>query len=159
MAARVKQKPRELWYQPGRGGGRAAEKVVPVPPKLRRHVLERDGYQCQRCGRSVRTQVQQYSLQHRRPGGMGGSKFKHFAANLVLVCGSGTTRCHGAIEADRVVAHDEGWLVPQGQDPALIRVLRWSATEDPEWWLLTEAGWQPAPSSAIPADSRIEASA
>lgn len=31
--------------------------------------------------------------------------------NLVLLCGSGVTGCHGEIESNRARAREEGWLV------------------------------------------------
>lgn len=44
---------------------------------------------------------------------MGGSKaaWVNLAANLLLLCGSGTTGCHGWVEGHRADSIDLGWLV------------------------------------------------
>ena len=42
---------------------------------------------------------------------MGGDRHANTGANLVLMCGTGTTGCHGWAESNRAQAHDEGWLV------------------------------------------------
>jgi len=43
--------------------------------------------------------------------------------NLLLVCGTGTTGCHGVIESNRMWAYLNGFLLTDGQDPALVPVL------------------------------------
>jgi hypothetical protein len=44
--------------------------------------------------------------------------------NLILLCGSGTTGCHGYIESHRVFGRASGWLVPlNGKDlPTSVRI-------------------------------------
>ena len=44
---------------------------------------------------------------------MGGTKelWVNQPANLVCLCGTGTTGCHGWVEANRADARDLGWLV------------------------------------------------
>jgi len=37
-------------------------------------------------------------------------------SNIGLLCGSGTTGCHGWVERNRTAAEAEGWLVPR-RDP------------------------------------------
>lgn len=98
----------------------AAARPVDTGPSvvLRRLVAERAGYCCERCGRFLHdgdawTRV--HSFHHRLPRGRGGG---NTAANLVLVCGSGVTGCHGQIESQRTAAYDTGWLVETGIDPA-----------------------------------------
>lgn len=56
---------------------------------------------------------------------MGGSSAldTNSPANLLLLCGTGTTGCHGWIESNRTKALERGWLVLQGQDPATVRVI------------------------------------
>lgn len=65
-----------------------------------------------------------YSVHHRRPRGMGGSRDPVAAspANLVLLCGTGTTGCHGRVERSRDWYRDVGLLVPQGTDPATVPI-------------------------------------
>lgn len=86
-----------------------------VPARLRNAVLRRDDNSCQRCGLSL--YGRDYSLQHRDPRGMGGSRSKHTMANLVALCGTATTGCHGDVESFREDARRDGWLVPDGVDP------------------------------------------
>lgn len=94
--------------------------------KTRRLVFERASYRCERCGRGDG----RFAIHHRRPRGMGGSKSPttNSLSNLLLLCGSGTTGCHGLTESRRAEAIDLGYLVPQSQDPATVPVLlrgRW----------------------------------
>jgi len=150
MATRVRPKPPESQYQ--RGTPRPASLAgQPVSPKLRREVLDRDGYECQRCGRSVRLLLR-YSLHHRRPRAAGGSKHANFAANLITLCGSATSGggCHAWVETEaRTVAMAQGFLVRQGHDPRSFAVLRFAVTDHPSWQVLTDDGWQPATAPAV----------
>jgi hypothetical protein len=80
---------------------------------------QRAGGVCERCGHVLRgPRGLAWSVHHRRPRGMGGSHRAHTtcACNLVLVCGSGVTGCHGWIESHRKAAKVHGWLVSQYQD-------------------------------------------
>ena len=43
-------------------------------------------------------------------------------ANLVLLCGSGTTSCHGTVERRRGEAFDRGVLVRQNADPSQVAI-------------------------------------
>jgi hypothetical protein len=43
-------------------------------------------------------------------------------ANLILLCGSGTTGCHGAVEANRTLAVENGLLLPAGAVPEEVPV-------------------------------------
>jgi len=88
--------------------------------KVREKVIYRDRESCRRCGRWA----DGGSIHHRRPRGMGGTSdpVVNLPANLVLLCGSGTTGCHGWVEANRVQAREDGWLVPMGVDPADVPV-------------------------------------
>lgn len=81
---------------------------------------KRDGRHCRRCGIAI---TGFGSLHHRLPRGMGGSKSPtgkaraDRASNLVLLCGSGTTGCHGWVERHRRQAYETGWLVHRDDDP------------------------------------------
>ena len=77
-------------------------------------VLERDNYSCRRCG--VHMSVRGYSIHHR--------KGRHCTesdslANLVTLCGSGTTGCHLWAHANPADAYATGWLVRRltAEDP------------------------------------------
>jgi hypothetical protein len=70
----------------------------------------RDNGSCARCG--VRLSGF-YSLHHRKPRGMGGTKDPRSddPRNLIHLCGSGTTGCHGLIESNRHQGYETGWLL------------------------------------------------
>jgi len=107
-----------------------------IPDTLRDDVLDRDERTCQRCGLGL--EGQRYSLHHRRRRQVGG----HSMANLVSLCGSGTTGCHGEVESYRTIAIGEGWLVPEGVKPEQWPVRRW--TPDGLRWMQPGDGWVPA---------------
>jgi hypothetical protein len=79
--------------------------------EVRRLVYERDGGRCVACG--ARTE----QIQHRVARGMGGRRsveadaWVNSPASLVLLCGSGTTGCHGWVEAHPAVAVGLGFRV------------------------------------------------
>ncbi|PJM79984.1 HNH endonuclease [Bifidobacterium scaligerum] len=79
--------------------------------QVRRLVLARDGYRCVACGRSVDGVWSGYSIHHRHlrshpfPG-------LHSPSNLITLCGSGTTGCHGEAHQNRVLAQRMGWIIP-----------------------------------------------
>jgi hypothetical protein len=61
------------------------------------------------------------------------------ASNLLGVCGSGTTGCHGYIEAHPSWAQDEGLWLLEGDDPREVSAhIRWAYTRG--WWLLDDEG-------------------
>lgn len=109
------------------GPVKARSESTHIPDPIREAVLERDNHACTRCGVAVRRPY--YSLHHRRPRGMGGSRLLHTMANLVTLCGSGVDGCHGAIERDRPGSRATGWLVPNGAAPEGWPVLRGGS-----WW-------------------------
>lgn len=69
-------------------------------PKLRDIIFDRADNRCERCGAPILRSRGDYSIQHRRNRGMGGSRRQVNPALGVLLCGSATTRCHGYIEAN-----------------------------------------------------------
>ena len=91
-------------------------------PAVRKLVLERDGYACVCCGRSVIGQP--YSLQHRKRRSQGGD---NSASNLVTVLGTGTTACHERIDSRRDPADEaKGYTCRSWQEPAEIPVMVFS---------------------------------
>lgn len=68
------------------------------------------------------------SVHHRKPRGMGGTRRAdvHGLHHLMLLCGSGTTGCHGWVERNRAAARDRGLLVPQAMDATEVPVVLWS---------------------------------
>jgi hypothetical protein len=89
-------------------------------------VMERDRWSCVRCGRSIAAgeRGRDWSIQHRIPRGMGGSRDERLnqPANLLVLCGSGVTLCHGDVESNRTVALAGGYLLHRIQDPAEVPV-------------------------------------
>jgi hypothetical protein len=71
---------------------------------------------------------------------MGGSSsgLTDHPANLVLLCGTGTTGCHGWIERYRRSAYALGWLLKQWRDPLTSPIYRRG-----EWWQPGET-WTPS---------------
>jgi hypothetical protein len=102
-----------------------------IPPKVRRLVLERDGYCCVCCGRSIIGR--RYSLGHRLRASQGG---KPVPSNLLTFLGWGGQQCHGRID-NRADPRDEdnGLTVRMGSDPALIPVTIFTLDGDMTRWL------------------------
>jgi 5-methylcytosine-specific restriction protein A len=95
------------------------------PTKTTRDIVwERAGGRCELCGGSL-AGIQGFSRHHRLPRRMGGSSRPELntPANLLLVCGSGTTGCHGRIESRRAQAYEDGLLLHEGADPAVEPVI------------------------------------
>lgn len=102
-------------------------------------VLERACYCCEVCGSPCADQRgTDWSIHHRRPRKMGGTRWVgiNLPSNCMLVCGSGTTLCHGVIENHRAGAVAAGWLVLSRTDPAQVAVL---ITRD-RWCYLSDQG-------------------
>jgi len=128
--------------QKGQGkGGKPRRKPAKgskgVSKEVRAQVLSRAAYKCERCGIPL-SQGFYYSLHHRTPRGMGGTKAErlNLPSNLVAICGSGTTGCHGFIESNRVMADDEGWLVSRYEESAEIPLFIYGVG----WRYLTDEG-------------------
>lgn len=56
---------------------------------------------------------------------MGGSKAERVdkPSNLVTLCGSGTTGCHGYLESRRFIAERDGWILHAMEDPAHVPIM------------------------------------
>lgn len=100
-------------------------------------VQARSGGACERCGT---TTAMRWSLHHRRPRGMGGTKRSdvHLPSNLILLCGSGTEGCHGWVESNRATSYELGLLVYSQDDPGSIPV----SLRRGRVLLDDEGGWQ-----------------
>jgi hypothetical protein len=102
---------------------------------------------CARCGSYGGGNVH-----HRRPRGRGGShitqeddpeNYANCLSNLLWLCGSGTTGCHGWVESNRTASYEAGWLVRHGNvPPAAVPVTLWDGQEV---LLDAEGGWRLAP--------------
>ena len=82
-----------------------------IPNNMRELVAIRDGHRCARCNVSILNQPS--SVHHRKPRGMGGTKDPRAndPRNLIRLCGTGTTGCHGWVESNRHEARSTGWLI------------------------------------------------
>lgn len=86
----------------------------------RTQVTERDGGLCVRCLRGDPT-----NFDHRKNRSQGGL---WSASNGQLLCGSGTTGCHGWVTVHPHQAIIDGWAVPGWADPAEYPAARWFPT-------------------------------
>lgn len=79
--------------------------------------MERDGPTCRRCGRWVEGQLG--SLHHRKLKGRATPRHDYDRVeNLVVLCGTGTTGCHGWCHAEPKTAHEAGWVCWSWENPA-----------------------------------------
>lgn len=108
--------------------------MTAIPRATRELVLARDAFGCVSCGRHVGGMTD-YSVHHRIPRGMGGSTDErlNLPSNLILLCGSGTTGCHGWVESRRNDARTWGYLLYRLSEPSLVAVytyLGWTMYHD-----------------------------
>lgn len=84
------------------------------PPKsITDKVDDRDGRRCVRCHRSLAVvSGSRHHRMRRRDGG-------HSVAQLVLLCGSGTTGCHGWVHGHVKEARALGLILPALRKPPL----------------------------------------
>lgn len=92
----------------------------------RRIIAERCGGRCERCG------APEYTVHHRRKRSQGGT---WCPSNLLALHGSGTTGCHGWVEANPAAAHALGFWLRAGQSPDTTPVWLWG-----RWVLLQPDG-------------------
>ena len=92
-------------------------------------IVKRDEGRCFRCGVSVHMKMRgiDWSIHHRQPRGMGGTSRRVTVACGVVLCGSGTTGCHGYVESHRHEARERGLLVPLNGTlkPREVAAVRW----------------------------------
>lgn len=155
---RTELKSRGSLKRTGTAKSRKASASTVIPKPVKNAVDARDQRygqpQCQRCGHLI---TGWFSRHHRNPRGMGGSKADpHALVNLVLLCGSATSRggCHWLVESQRKQARIDGWLVPDGIDPAVWPVRRFGHRD---YQLPGDTGWTPA--EQHPLQAAMEAAA
>lgn len=86
-----------------------------IPAKVRSALRRRADDCCEKCGLRYAN-----NAHHRKNLSQGG---EDTLSNLMLLCGSGTTGCHGWITEHPKESYREGWSVRRGDDPASKRVL------------------------------------
>lgn len=80
-------------------------------------VIDREFGRCAVCYNHINatpeTRGVAWSIHHRCPRAAGGTSrvWVNEPANLLLVCGSGTSGCHGWIESNRATARQQGLLI------------------------------------------------
>lgn len=116
-----------------------------TPAVVRIAFYSRECSRCFRCRRDLRWEERGigWSAHHRKPRGAGGTRDAAIGgvANCLILCGSGTTGCHGWVEGHRAEAIEDGLLISRlgvgsGFDPANVRARR----VDGSWWSLTSTG-------------------
>ena len=101
-----------------------AKRFTGASPIVRASVINRGGGTCEICNKSLYSEMY-VSLHHRKPRKMGGSKdvALNESSNLMMICGSGTSGCHGYVESNRELSYENGWLVHSYENPATKPVL------------------------------------
>lgn len=104
--------------------------------------FDRERGRCFRCRRPLRFEDRGmgWSAHHRKPRGNGGTSDPAVGdiSNCLILCGTGTTGCHGWVESNRAKAREQGYLVSAIgiAIPADVRVTR----QDGSRWLMTSSG-------------------
>lgn len=74
----------------------------------------------------------------------------HNVENLVDMCGTGTTGCHGYVHAHPAESYANGWLVRSTTDPADAPIRTYRG-----WMILTpDGGWRKYTKGADDAEGR-----
>ena len=87
-----------------------------VPASTRRLVFQRDGDECVHCGTT-----EGLTLQHRINRGLGGSKLRDGAANLLVLCGLSNQRLESS-SAFADLGRVMGWKLRSWEDPETVPV-------------------------------------
>jgi hypothetical protein len=92
-----------------------------LPQKVRDALRERAEGCCELCG------VPANNAHHRKNRSQGG---RNELSNLLLLCGSGTTGCHGFVTTEPRISKRLGWTVRRISEPADIAVWRFDLREE-----------------------------
>ncbi len=97
-------------------------------------VWARAGGRCEVCAGPLAGALG-FSIHHRLPRRMGGSRRPELntPANLLAVCGSGTTGCHGRIESNRTRAYEDGLLLRADQAPTDVPAMLADPNHPSHW--------------------------
>lgn len=105
-----------------------------IPPTVVTLVTDRSGGSCERCGNPLRGERGvDWSIHHRKNRSQGG---RNVASNLLVLCGDGSSGCHGWVTEHPALAGDEGTHVPSWLDPAEVPVTTLGRTV----WLADDGG-------------------
>lgn len=89
-------------------------RIGTLPARQRAKLHERSGGECEICGKPAN------NAHHRKNRSQGGN---HDLSNLLLLCGSGTTGCHGWATEHPADARKGGWSTWRSDDPLKVPVL------------------------------------
>ena len=116
-----------------------AKPKLKVLEEVRFQVFARANYRCEKCGGGG--DAFGWSVHHRVPRRMGGSRDEalHLPANLILLCGSGVSGCHGWVESYRDKAREKGFLLMKVESAEEIPFIddsgkAWNIRNDGEKW-------------------------
>lgn len=105
---------------------------------LRDRNIKIDRREMQRCARCGKFIIENGSRHHRKFKSRGGGDE---VSNGVLLCGSGTTGCHGWAHANPDAARADGFAVWSHEDPILVPVRLFLAgkrlvylDDEGDWW-------------------------
>jgi hypothetical protein len=101
-----------------------------VGERTRSRLYERAHGCCESCGQYGAT-----NAHHRQNRSQGGPDT---LSNLLLLCGSGTTGCHGYITQSPEMAQVRGYTVRSGENPADVPVQRWDRERGYAAWVLLD---------------------
>lgn len=98
--------------------------------------LEREHFSCALCGMGIGPEGRGvgWSVHHRLRRSQG---VDHSIQNVIILCGSGTTQCHGWVHANPADARAGGWLLSGRQEPLAVPVL----VAGQRWVYLTSTGF------------------
>lgn len=104
----------------------------------KRIALERQGWHCMRCGTNIHDPARWpgRSGHHRQLRRTADPQWRNSPENIIELCGSGTTGCHGWVHQHVAEAERLGLIVPIGLDPIDVPVLDWEG----RWIRLNEDG-------------------
>ena len=96
------------------------------------------GWHCMRCGRNLHdpTVWPGRSGHHRQLRRRANPTMRDLPSNIVELCGSGTTGCHGWTHADPAEAERFGYIIPSWRDPLNAPIRDWNG----DWWWLLDDG-------------------
>lgn len=118
-----------------------------TPKQVRHMFFERELQACFYCRRQLAWELRGsmlgggWSAHHRIDRGMGGSSAVMTLAHGLILCGTGTTGCHGDVTEGKTRAIELGLSIPRNATrpefaPDVVRVRDMSG----RWWLLTLSG-------------------
>ena len=128
---RCTRRGREHWFHGALHAAAFWAAAMKMPQSTVTAVQGRSQNRCERCGTSS---AYRWSLHHRLPRGMGGTRDPELnnPCNVLHLCGSGTEGCHGWVESNRTISYEFGWLVRRGFEPSQVPF----TDLDGRWWLL-----------------------